>query len=132
MPLDLVETFWPHIEPHLTAACNAVVTSETPETLLDEVRSDRSALWVIMDADSPMPFLGAAIACFRQTNRGLAAEIRFLGGRHGHRWIRQCLRDFEAYAKASGANRLHIEGRRGWRRRLPDYREIRTVLEKRL
>jgi len=132
VPLELVPTFWPHVLPHIARAINAVTTSETPEGILSELLADRNGLWVIMEADSPLPFLGAAVTCMRQTNNGTVSEIRYLAGRQGARWIRQCLREFEDISKASGADLLHIEGRRGWRRFLPDYREIRTVIEKRL
>ncbi len=132
VPLDLVERMWPHVLPHIARACEAVTTSETPESILSDLLADRAGLWVIMEADNPLPFLGAAVTCMRQTNNGLVAEIRFLGGRQGHRWIRTCLKEFEGHARDSGADLLHIEGRRGWRRFLPDYREIRTVIEKRL
>jgi len=132
VPLELVERFWPYALPHIQRGLDAVTTSETAEGLLAALLADKNGLWVIMEADNPLPFLGAAVTCMRDTNHGLVAEIRYLGGRQGHRWIRTCLREFEGHARDSGAAFLHIEGRRGWRRFLPDYREIRTVIEKRL
>lgn len=132
VPLDLVETFWPHVLPHLTAACDAVTTSETPEQYKADILADRAGLWVILDTDSPFPFLAAAVACTRETNRGPVAVIRAAAGRDGHRWIKQTIREFEAHAKASGAVAVEIEGRPGWARTLPGYRTARIVLEKEL
>jgi hypothetical protein len=132
VPLEAVPTLWPHVLPHITRAIDAVTTSETPEGILSELLADRNGLWVIMEADSPLPFLGAAVTCMYPTNNGTVSEIRYLAGRQGGRWIRQCLREFEAISKASGADILHIRGRRAWRRYLPDYREVQTVIEKRL
>lgn len=132
MPLSDVEAVWPHCEPHISRAIAAVTTSETPEGILAEALADRNGLWVIYDAAEPAALLAAGVSCMRQTNRGMVSEIRYIAGREGRRWLRPCLRQFEALSKASGAELIHIEGRLGWRRFLPDYREIRTVIEKRL
>jgi hypothetical protein len=56
--------------------------------------------------------------------------IDALGGRNRGCWLAQCLAELEAQAKAMGAIRLELEGRPGWRRVLPGYREVRTVLAK--
>ena len=83
-----------------------------------------------METDTPFPFLAAAAACIRETNRGPVAVIRAVAGRDGRKWIRSTLREFEQHAKAAGAVKIELEGRRGWRRVLPDYQEARVVLTK--
>lgn len=132
VPLDLVETFWPHIEPHIAAACNAVTTSLTPDEVKAGALADKCGLWVAMEADSPVPFLAAASVYMRQTNHGPVMVIEAIGGRDSHRWLRPCLEELEQHAKAAGAVAVEIEGRRGWRRVLPGYREVRVVMTKEL
>jgi hypothetical protein len=121
---------WPHIAPHIAAGCDAVTTENTAEFIYTEALADRRSLWCVIDTDNPFPFLAAAAAGQRMTNDGLVVFIDVIGGREKHRWLRHCLEDFEAQAKAAGAIRIEIEGRRGWRRVLPDYRETRVVMEK--
>lgn len=131
IPLDLIEWFWPQIEPHIAAACNAVTTSLTPDEVKANALADKRGLWVAIDSEAKaFPFLGAASVYFRETNRGRVFVIEAVGGRDGKRWLRQCREELEQYAKEAGAVKVEIEGRRGWRRVLPGYREARTVLEK--
>jgi hypothetical protein len=131
IPLDLIERFWPHVEPHLTAACNAVTTSLTPDEIKASALADRRGLWVAIDTEATaFPILAAASVGLRQTNHGPVFFIEAVGGRDGKRWIRACLAELEQHAKGAGAVKIEIEGRRGWRRMLPEYREARVVLER--
>lgn len=133
VPVDLIPTFWPHIEPHIAAACNAVTTSLTPDEVKANALADQRGLWVALDVGAvAFPFLGAASVYMRQTNRGPVMVIEAVGGRDGKRWLRPCLAELEQHAKAAGAVAVEIEGRRGWRRALPGYREVRVVLTKEL
>lgn len=133
VPLDLVETLWPHIEPHIEAACNAVTTSLTPAEVKANALADKRGLWVAIDTDATsFPILGAASVYTRETNRGLVTVVETVGGRDGKRWLRQCREELEQHAKAAGAVAIEIEGRRGWRRALPGYREARVVMTKEL
>lgn len=130
VPLELVETMWPHVSAYIQAGCDAVTTSETGENLKAEMLADRLGLWVIFETDTPLPFLGAAAVGSRETNDGLVTVIRCVGGRDGHKWILPCLAELEGHAKAAGSVKMELEGRRGWRRLLTDYTEARVVLEK--
>jgi len=129
-PLELVEQMWPHVEAYIQAGCDAVTTSETAENIKAEMLADRLGLWVIFETDTPLPFLGAVAVGSRETNDGLVTVIRCVGGREGHKWIRPCLAELEEHAKAGGAVKMELEGRRAWRRLLTDYTEARVVLEK--
>ncbi len=131
VPADCVETLWPQIEPHFASACSAVTTSLTPDEIKANVLADKRGLWVVVDTEATVfPILAAASVYFRETNQGQVFVIEAVAGRDGKRWLRQCLDDLEQYAKESGAVKVAIEGRRGWRRMLPGYREARIVLEK--
>lgn len=130
VPLEDIERVWPFVESYIQAGIDAVTTSETVENIKAEMLADRLGLWVIFETDTPLPFLGAVAVGSRETNDGLVTVIRCCGGREGHKWIRPCLAELEGHAKAAGAVKMELEGRRGWRRMLPDYREARVVLEK--
>jgi len=132
VPLELVETFWPHIEPHIRAGCEAVTTEVTPEFILSEALADRRMLWVAMDTDTPLPFLGAASVGFRNTNDGQVFFVDAIGGRERERWLDQCLEELHAHAKAAGMRSGEFEGRVGWERVLEKhgYRVVRQVYAK--
>jgi hypothetical protein len=133
VPLEDVERIWPFILPLLTAACDAVTTDLTPDFIKEEALADRRTLWVIFDTDDPFgPFLAAFAAGERLTARGRVVFIDALGGRNRGCWLATCLAEFEAQAKVMGAVAIEAEGRTGWKRVLPGYREIRTVLRKEL
>lgn len=133
VPLDLVERFWPHIETHIASACRAVTTSLTPDEVKANALADKRGIWVVIDTEATaFPFLAAASVYMRGTNRGPVMVIETVGGRDGKRWLRPCLAELEQHAKAAGAVAVEIEGRRGWRRALPGYREVRVVMSKEL
>jgi hypothetical protein len=131
IPLDKVEAFWPFIESYVEAACAAVSTTLTPDEIRENAKADKRGLWTAVDTDSRLrPFVGVASVGMRETNRGRVFFIEAVGGINSHQWLEPCLAELEEIAKAAGAVKVEVEGRRGWRRVLPGYREVRTVLEK--
>lgn len=128
-----VERVWPFILPFVQSACDAVTTEITPEWVKAEAIADRRTVWAIIDTDDPFgPFLAVWVTGQRQTNRGQVLFIEICAGREMDRWLEPCLADLEAQAKAIGIVAIEIEGRRGWKRMLPGYREVRVVMEKEL
>jgi len=125
-----IERLWFYVKPLIQAGCDAVTTDYTPEFIKAEALANRRTLWVVFDTDDPFPFLAGLATGERLTNRGRVVFIDLIGGRNRGCWLTQCLADLEAQAKAKGAVSIEIEGRRAWRRVLPDYREVRTVLAK--
>ena len=130
IPVDLVERFWFHVKHLIAMGCEAVTTEMTPEWILAEALADRRMIWVAFDSDAPFPFLAAASVGQRQTNDGLVVFIDAIGGHDRERWLPACLAELEGHAKAAGATRIEVEGRRGWERVLPGYRVVRVVMEK--
>jgi hypothetical protein len=130
VPLELVETFWPHIEPHIRSGCEAVTTEVTPEFIHAEALVDRRMLWVVFETDSPFPFLGAASIGSRKTKDGIVVFVDAIGGRDREKWLPEYLAELEAQAKGIGATKIELEGRPGWQRVLIGYRLARVVMEK--
>jgi hypothetical protein len=128
--LEDVERLWPFVLPLLTAACDAAATDLTPEFIKQEALANRRTMWVAFDTDDPFPFLAACATGERLTAHGRVVFIDALGGRNRGCWLVKCLAELEARARAKGAVRMELEGRVGWKRLLPDYREVRTVLAK--
>jgi len=127
-----IERLWVHVEPLIRAGCNAVTTENTAEFVKAEALVNRRTLWVVFDTDDPFPFLAACATGERLTNRGRVVFFDVIGGRNRGCWLTQFVAEIEAQAKAKGVVSIELEGRRGWRRVLPGYREVRTVMEKKL
>ena len=132
VPLDLVETVWSHVEPHIRAGCEAVTTDVTPDFIKAEALADRRMLWVVLDTDNPLPLIAAASIGTRKTKDGLVVFVDAIGGRDREAWLPEHLAELERQAKGIGAIKLELEGRPGWQRVLPGYRLARVVLEKAL
>ena len=70
------------------------------------------ALFVVMDGDE---MLAAATAWLSTDGY---AEVKLVGGRERHRWLRELDETIGAAARGAGATRLIAIGRRGWAREL--------------
>ena len=58
-------------------------------------------------------------------------QVHGCAGKETDRWIHH-LKTLEASAKEQGCGRVRIEGRKGWARKLPDYKIVGIILEKKL
>jgi hypothetical protein len=77
-----------------------------------ELFGPNEALWVVMDGDE---LLACATAWL--STEGYV-EVKLIGGRDRHRWLRELDEMIGAAARAAGATRLVANGRRGWLREL--------------
>jgi hypothetical protein len=130
--LDALDALWPHFEPHLSEACDAVLTTWTPAGIKAAVEGGELALIAIYDRRQPLPVLGALTLGYKQIKDETVVSFVHLGGREMHRWLDQMVGEVEALAKSQGATRSEIEGRPGWERatRHLGYRAARVVLHK--
>lgn len=118
-----VSKFWPHIEGMLADAL------QDSSWTLDEVAYGLGAkemqLWL-----ATSPGLGIeAVAVTRITDRG--CSVCALTGEEPDRWL-HLLSQIEDWAREHGCDRSYFEARRGFERKLPDYRVTRILMEKRL
>lgn len=92
-----------------------------------DVLSGRALLWLVH---------GDGIECvcitrIDRTEHSKVCTILACGGQGRGRWL-HLLNGIEQYAKAEGCNSTRLYGRRGWKRALPEYREIGIVMERKL
>jgi hypothetical protein len=83
-------------------------------------------LWIIWD--------GAPMAVWATELHDMASGlklcvVKFFTGEHSLDWI-HLLADLEAWAKSKGCHRVVSYARKGWAKRLPDYRMTHVYLEK--
>lgn len=125
-----LDYYWPVMEPHLAKGIDRVTTSTTIEMVRDNCRTNRWSAWAIYLKKQPIPIFAAACTSLRKTNKGKVVTIELLGGENSDLWIVEALAQFETLARANGAVKIEIEGRRGWERYLTGFKTVRVVLEK--
>lgn len=127
---EMVDATWPHVVGFIEAAFENDRGDDSAELVLEELRAQLSLLWVAWDGNA---VLAAATTKLIKTRRGLVCLITSCGGHDmGPTAWRKALRPIEDYARAEGCWKTRIEGRRGWAKVFPDYREAWIALEKRL
>jgi len=119
---------WPHIRSMVGQA--PVKTDMGRLSELDtDVLSGRALLWVAHSDGHGIE--AATVTRLDLTERSKVCTILACGGKGRSRWL-HLLSGIEAYAKAEGCDGVRLYGRRGWKRALPDYREIGIVMERKL
>lgn len=73
------------------------------------------ALYVVLDGDE---ILAAATAWLGTSEGERYVEVKLVGGRERHRWLKKLNDKLGADARGAGATRLLAIGRRGWLREL--------------
>lgn len=129
---NLIDKTWPFVEPLLQKAIDTQATDGSTAKIREAIDAGRFLLWAIYRADRPLPLLAAAASYVRPTQHGPIAVIDCLGGDNIDLWMEPALARFEALAKANGCTRIEVDGRLGWKRRLPGYVATRIILQKAL
>lgn len=92
-----------------------------------DVLSGRALLWIVH---------GDGIECalvtrLETTQHSKVCFIAALGGKGAGRWL-HLIEQLEDYAKAEGCDCIRWMGRRGWKRKLPGYREVGVIMERQI
>lgn len=125
-----IEEIWPHVSAFIEEAFWHERGDDSAEIVLADLQAERALLWIVWDDDDKQ-IIAAATTKLLHVRGGLVCLITSCCGNDLHRW-QQCILEIEIYAKAEGCSRVRIDGRLGWRRYFPDYRERWVVLEKTL
>ena len=99
----------------------------TPQALFDSVVSDEMQVWIATDGYDIAAVMGTSIATLI-TNKKVC-KVHFCAGHHSNQWI-HLLDEVEAWAAYEGCTAMEIRARKGWAKRLPNYRLTHVVLEK--
>lgn len=124
---DHVPRVWPAVRDMLNAAYLKTDLGHTADLEAD-VLSGRGVLWI---AVSNGAIEAAAVAKLVRTDIHTTCIITACGGRAMGRWL-HFMAAIEKWAKAEGAAKVRIFGRKGWTVMLEDYTVSAVVLEKAL
>lgn len=123
-----IDQIWPHVRAFIDTAFQRGRGDENPDVIEAEVRAGRSLLWVVWDGAG---LLAAATTRIIEAPMRKYCLITSCGGRELPRWL-AFIADLENYARGEGCAALRIEGREGWAKMFPDYRQPYIVLERSL
>lgn len=123
-----VRIAWPLARDFIKRAVERVGLSDF-EVIESEVLDGEQLLWLAWSEGSPPTVEAAATTQLVSANGQLICVIVCCGGRDRRRWL-GFLEQIEAYARAEGAVKTRIYGRKGWERVLEGYRSKCVVLER--
>ena len=125
-----LETMWPMVAPLLEKAVEHSHGNTTLKETAADLMAKRKQLWVAIDDDKKI--ISAAVSMLQKFESGLVlATILLLGGEGGNlNDIIDLRSEFEAWAKTEGCSRVDILSRKGWPRKLPDYRLVGYLMSK--
>ncbi|WP_319499337.1 hypothetical protein [uncultured Cohaesibacter sp.] len=119
VPLGLIEHYRPQIEPFLKLYCSKPFSGGwTAGKIIEDAKFDQILLWLVLDEVGTV--LGVAATQVRLEDSPSRIRICMLAGRDWGGW-RHLLRDVIHHGQARGCKKLTFEGRKGWKRLLPEF-----------
>jgi len=106
---------------HILAALEHAGDTHTEHDILDLLRNDQAQFWPAENSAMITEIVGYP--------NGNHCRIWLAGGEYDE--LRELERDrLIPWARSQGCRRIELVGRKGWARRLKDYKEVATVLAK--
>lgn len=128
VPLEHAQAVIPHVLDRLTAIVNRSGDRYSVASLAQLIVSGEFQLWVIGD-DAVKAVLLTEL--FFAPSGKKVASIRAATGDGAEGWL-HLLPELEAWAKSEGCHCIEAVARKGWARRLTDYKMTHVILEKEL
>lgn len=98
-------------------------------TLVDSVARNETHIFTVWDGNEVLALIGCDVG---HVPTGLKiCTIRFTAGHDSGRWL-HLLDEIEDWARKIGCGRFEMLARKGWARKLRDYKMTHVVLEKEL
>lgn len=128
VPPDKLISIWGRVEGLLQFAYEND-GDESFNSLKGDLFGNCALLWLVIESDQ---IVGAIATSIFATQKGKKlCRIRACAGRDFGRW-KHLISEIEAFAKAEGCTHSRIEGRLGWKKMFPEYKEPYVILERRL
>ncbi|WP_319568264.1 hypothetical protein [Cohaesibacter marisflavi] len=119
VPLRLIDAYRPKMEPYLDLYCSKPFCGGwTAGKIIKDAKRNQILLWMVFDYDANV--LGVAATQVRLEDTPPQIQIKMLAGTNWQAW-RHLLDDVIHHGQARGCKKLTFEGRKGWKRRLPEF-----------
>ena len=112
---------WRRLRHHILAALEHAGDTHTEHDILDLLRNDQAQFWPAENSAMVTEIVGYP--------NGSHCRIWLAGGEYDE--LRELERDrLIPWARQRGCRRIELVGRKGWARRLKDYKEVAVVMAK--
>ena len=112
---------WRRLRHHILAALEHAGDTHTEHDILDLLRNDQAQFWPADNSAMVTEIVGYP--------NGSHCRIWLAGGNYDE--LRELERDrLIPWARQRGCRRIELVGRKGWARRLKDYKEVAVVMAK--
>lgn len=127
VPANQLRDVWPsiaHLVPSIVERSRGRLTMEN---FVEAIASGNQHLWIVDDGQRVLAIVGVEVGL---APSGLKiGKISYAAGEHSARWI-HLIGQIEDMARAHGCAKLEIMARKGWERKLPNYKMTHVVLER--
>ncbi len=127
IPADRVPDVWNVVSPFLPQLLERSSGRDTVESLFSQMVSGAITLWCVLDGENVVAIVGADVGF---APSGLkVATILFCSGAGSHKWL-FLLDEIEDWARANDCQVLEMRARKGWAKKLPDFKITTVNFEK--
>jgi len=116
---------WPLVSHFIQMALDESSDRFELADVLKLIEEKKAQLFIFKDAE----ILGAGVTTIESSGSHKWLRIMWIGGKDWELWAHY-LDSVEQWAKSLGCERVVVYGRRGWEKRLKDYRRTAVILEK--
>ena len=123
-----LSSLFDQIKSHLDLALTKAPEYEITD-VIDEVVRGRSTLWYVEDPQETI--VGVVTTQIKNYPKKTVGLVHLLGGSDIDKWV-HTIATLETWAADNGCESMEIQGRRGWLKLLPDYKEQRVFMTKQI
>ena len=127
IPVEFLDALWPEVRGYVEQALRHSAGEYHVDDIRDEAEAARVQLWAVLE-DAEIVAAGATKILNYPRRRIL--ECFLLAGEGFERWGECFTRELEGFAVHQGCHIARVTGRRGWSRRLTDYRPGCQTIDK--
>lgn len=127
IPPERAREYWPYVAPNIERALE--YGWNTPLEVLALIENAQAQCWIAVDEGK---LIGVWVTRIEQSGVGRFCLVWLAGGERVSEWIPLVQEHTESWARENGCSEMQIIGRKGWAKRLPDYKWTAIVLKKEL
>jgi len=120
---------WELVQPHLERVVERTGERYSLKGVAENILAHRWQLWGAWDERALAYRAVAGTEVYNEVSGLLCCNVLFASGLEAERWT-PLLAGIEEQARHMGCKRMLMMARKGWARRLPDYKMTHVVLEK--
>lgn len=125
--LDEIRAIYGHVSPLLETVYERSNDELNEGALASEIANGNIQFWVVTDGERVAAVIGTSLDTVATGKK--KATIRFCSGHHSEKWL-HLLDEIEAWAAFEGCSSIRMIARKGWAKKLPEYRLTHVLMEK--